>query len=261
MAVVTLITDFGCRDHYVASVKGVVLSISPQTVIVDVTHKVERHNVLHAAFVLRETVPWYPDGTVHLAVVDPGVGTDRRIIAARCGRHFVVAPDNGLVTLLHRHMRLEAVRVVQNPQLATAEVSATFHARDLMAPAVAHLAAGGRFAELGPATDHLEVLQISEAVATGDASLKGQVIYVDAFGNLISNIGAEDALSLVSRRPDTRVYVSGRCVGPLRHSYADAPVQEPLAVIGSSRLLEVAVNRDSAARRFDAGVGTDIELH
>lgn len=205
MSAVTLITDFGWNDHYVAAVKGVVLSIAPNATIVDVTHGVERHNILQASFVLRETVAWYPAGTVHLGVVDPGVGTDRRIIAARYGRHMVIVPDNGLVTLLHRQMSVDEVRVVQNPRLAMPSVSATFHGRDLMGPAAGHLAAGGAFSELGPPTDHLEVLQIADPVWNSNSSVKGQIIYIDAFGNLISNISQEDVDNAVSRNPDVQI--------------------------------------------------------
>jgi len=260
MAVVTFTTDFGDSDHYVAAMKGVVLSIAPQAILVDVSHKIDRHDISRAAFLLRETAPWYPRGSVHLVVVDPGVGTRRRIIAARYGGQYVVAPDNGVVTLLHRHLSVDAVHVVQNPRLAMPHTSATFHGRDLMAPAAGHLAAGGKIADVGPPTDHLEVLQVSEPAISAKHTIAGQVIHVDAFGNLVTNVPEEQVRTSFAVLPAARVYLNGDVIGAVRHTYADVDANQPLALVGSSHLLEIAVNRGSAAERFGAGVGTKVEI-
>lgn len=260
MAVVTFTTDFGGSDHYVAAMKGVVLSIAPQATLVDVSHGIERHDISRAAFLLRETAPWYPTGSVHLVVVDPGVGTRRRIIAARYGGQYVIAPDNGVVTLLHRHLSIEAVHVVQNPRLAMPQISATFHGRDLMAPAAGHLAAGGKIADIGPPTDHLEVLQLSEPVISAQHTVAGQVIHVDTFGNLITNVPEEHVRATFAKLAAARVYLNGDVIGAVRHTYADVEADQPLALVGSSHLLEIAVNRGSAAQTFGAGVGTTVEI-
>ncbi len=260
MPIVTIITDFGWRDHYAAAMKGVILQIAPKTTIVDVTHDIPRHDVLHGAFVLCETAKWFPPGTVHLAVVDPGVGTARRIIVGRYGGQFVVAPDNGLISFLHQQLPAEEVRVLENPRLMMPLVSSTFHGRDVMAPAAAHLAAGRRLQEFGPLTDRVDALKIAHAVVTHDHCLLGQIIHVDGFGNLITNIGVDDLKPIYRWRPDAHVYVAETSVGPVRQTYADVAPGEPIALVGSSGLLEVSVNGGSAQDRFRPPPGTAIEL-
>ena len=151
--VITLLTDFGTQDWYVAAVKGVILQIAPEATIVDVTHDLGPQDVVQAAFVLRQTLKWFPPGTIHLAVVDPGVGSNRRLLAGRYAGQYVVAPDNGLITMVHHELPVEAVHWIANRSYALRSVSATFHGRDIMAPAAAHLAAGVAVRQLGPPTD------------------------------------------------------------------------------------------------------------
>ena len=159
MSLITLITDFGTRDYYVGAMKGVILQIDPQATIVDITHDIEPHNVVHGAFVLRQSLPWFPQRTVHVVVVDPGVGSDRRILAGKYDGQVVLAPDNGLISLVHRELPLEEIYAVQNTQYFRNPVSRTFHGRDILAPVAAYVATGLSLDKLGPAADRVEVLE------------------------------------------------------------------------------------------------------
>jgi S-adenosylmethionine hydrolase len=255
MPIVTLTTDFGMQDHYVACVKGEILSRAPQAVIVDITHEIPPHNVLQGAFVLRQCFPHFPAGTIHVCVVDPGVGGSRMILAARYNEQMVVAPDNGLISLLHREARLEELRAIENRQLFTQPVSATFHGRDIMGPVAGYLAAGGRFASVGPSVNQLELLDLPEPKLKPDDTAEGQIIYVDRFGNLVSNLHRTHLMRTLAHLPNAQVWLDGTCIGPVRHSYHEVKQGEPLALFGSTALLEVAVNRGSAAKHFAAKAG------
>ena len=160
MQIITLITDYGGRDYYVGALKGVILSIAPKVTLVDVTHEVEPHNILHAAFVLRSIWPWFPAGTIHLVIVDPGVGTERRVLLGRYDGSYVVAPDNGVLSFLHRELRTEAMHVVEDPRFTLPHVSSTFEGRDVLAPVAAHLALGVKPRDFGRATDRVEVFPL-----------------------------------------------------------------------------------------------------
>src|SRR5215475_9937611 len=154
MSIVTLTTDFGLADHYVAAMKGVILSKAPRATIVDITHEIRAQDVVQAAFVFRQAFGYFPSGTVHVVVVDPGVGTSRRLLAARYAGQIVLAPDNGLVSLVHHDFPIEGLREITVGEQGGP--SATFHGRDILAPAAARLLKGGSFDQVGPMTDHLE---------------------------------------------------------------------------------------------------------
>ncbi|MHC4234103.1 MAG: SAM hydrolase/SAM-dependent halogenase family protein [Planctomycetota bacterium] len=247
MPVITLLTDFGTRDHYVAAMKGVILQIAPQVTVVDISHEIDPQDIVRAAFVLRQIWSWYPPDTVHLAVVDPGVGSDRRIIAGRYVGQYVVAPDNGLISMVHRELRVEAVCVVDNRNYMLPSISATFHGRDIMAPVAAHLATGVAIHNLGPPTSHVEVLKLAAPQRAADQRVIGQVLCADRFGNLITNITRQDLLVTFKHRRDPKVYLGQACVGPIRTSYHEVATGEPLALFGSSDHLEISVNCGSAA--------------
>ncbi|GAG07261.1 unnamed protein product, partial [marine sediment metagenome] len=243
MSIVTLITDYGTRDYYVGALKGVILGIAPDVHIVDVTHDIEPHNVSHGAFVLRQIWPWYPSGTIHLAIVDPGVGSDRRIILGQYAGRCIIAPDNGLVTLVHRDIPVEAMYVVEDRRYFMPELSTTFHGRDMMAPVAAHLANGVKPRQFGRVTDRLEMLPgMHRAKATGD-TVHGGVLYVDRFGTMVTNIGREQLIGTCGRDHVWEVLVNGIPIGPVRSTFSDVALGEPVAVIGSSGLLEIAVNQ------------------
>jgi hypothetical protein len=260
MAIITLTTDFGQQDHYAASMKGVILQIDPSATIVDVTHQVRPQQVTEAAFVLRGVWPAFGAGTIHVVVVDPGVGTDRRILAGRYDGSVVLAPDNGAVSLVHRDYRLEELYVVQNQQLFVHPVSATFHGRDIFAPVAAHLSRGLALGSVGPPTNRLELLNLPVPQHVTEEGLVGQVIYVDRFGNLVSNLGRRDLARAMIGPKAPRVWLEQRCVGPIRQSYAEVPAGEAVALIDSADLLEIAINRGDAARALGAGVGSAVRV-
>jgi S-adenosylmethionine hydrolase len=259
--VVTLLTDFGLADPYVAAMKGVILSIAPGATLVDLSHDVPAGDVMTGAFVLRQAFPYFPAGTVHCAVVDPSVGTDRRIMAACYAGQSIVFPDNGVITFVDRDQPLEEIVVVRNEQYFLARtVSTTFHGRDIMAPVAARLADGLSLAALGPPPERFKLLDLPPPCKGADGSLVGQVIYVDKFGNLISSLSA-DMVDLAPRdRTGPDVYCGERRLGPLQVSYAFVPPGEPLALINSMSLVEVAVNGGRACDVLSAGLGTPIRL-
>lgn len=256
MSIVTLTTDFGQADHYVACVKGVILQHAPQAVVVDVTHAIQPHDVVHGAFVLRQVCEHFPPGTIHVAVVDPGVGTARRMIAVRYGSQTFLAPDNGLVSLIHRDFRLEELRAVENQRLFRREVSATFHGRDILAPVAGRLAQGMHLENVGPIIAELEILNLDRPAALPNGGIEGQVLYVDRFGNLISNISEADLTAAVGEARNLQIYVGPLRVGQLRTTYADVSPGEIVAMIGSTGMLEVAINRGNAAAQLRAVPGT-----
>src|SRR5262245_49263197 len=258
MAIVTLTTDFGVSDHYVACMKGVILQIAPTTYLVDVTHQIERHDVVHAAVVLRQVFEFYPRGTIHVVVVDPGVGSTRRLLAMQYSGQFVLAPDNGIVSLVHRDMSLHEIRSIENRDLFRRHVSSTFHGRDILAPIAGFLAAGGVISNVGPPVTQLEILNLPKPVTLPDGGIEGQVLYCDRFGNLISNISKDDVKACMMRRSDAEVYVGALRIGPVRRTYSDVAPGEILSLLSSAGSLEIAINQDSAASRLRAGPGSSV---
>lgn len=246
---VTLLTDFGTADGYAAAMAGVIAAAAPDAAVEHASHGIAQGDVFGAALALSRYVGRYPAGTVHVVVVDPGVGTDRRAIAARIDGRAYVAPDNGVLTrVLQPADSVEIVEITQPGIVAGS--SATFHGRDIFAPAAAHLARGEPLEALGPAVRDPEILATPapERTPTG---VRGEVIHVDRFGNLISNI-PEDWLGT------GRVVVGGEPVGPVRRTYGEVPVGGVVALVGSIGLLEVSVRDGSAADRLGAGRGTPV---
>ena len=260
MPIVTLISDYGTRDYYAAALKGVILGIAPDVRVVDVTHDVEPHNVLHGAFVLRQIWPWYPPETIHLAVVDPGVGSDRRILLGRYAGRYVIAPDNGLVTFVHREIPVEAVYVLGERSHLAPAISTTFHGRDIMAPVAAHLANGAKPDEFGRLTDRLELLPVAHAAEAVTDGLRGRVLYVDRFGTMATNIRQEQLAGLRGPHDNRQVLVNGTPIGPVRSTFCDVALGKPVAFIGSSGLLEIGVNQGSAAGRFGSPDAVVVEV-
>jgi S-adenosylmethionine hydrolase len=260
MPVITLTTDYGTRDSYIGELKGVILSLASSVQMVDITHDIEPHNVLHGAFILRRIWPWYPRGTIHVAVVDPGVGSDRRIIIGQYAGQYLVAPDNGLVTLVHRETPAEAMYVVENRRYFMPQLSSTFHGRDIMAPVAAHLANGVSPKECGRATDHLEILPVAHRAESTADGLAGAVLYVDRFGTLVTNIDQEQVAGLGGSRRAAEVLVDGESIGPIRSAFCDVPEGSPVALIGSGGTLEVAINRGSAAERFGGNAVVRVQV-
>jgi S-adenosyl-L-methionine hydrolase (adenosine-forming) len=254
--IVTLTTDFGLRDAYVAEMKGVILGIAEAArqplSLIDVTHDVERHDITEGALALEAAAPCFPAGTVHLAVVDPGVGTARRGLALQAGRQVFIGPDNGLFTPFLENGDWRAWELIE-ADFRLPVVSRTFHGRDVFAPAAAHVATGVEPARLGPPVGDPVRLAWPEVRAVAGA-VAGAVVHADRFGNLITSIHAR-TLAPVTR--DLVVRVGGREV-PLVGTYGDLLVGRPGALIGSSGRLEIAVREGSAATLLRARRGTSV---
>lgn len=250
MSVIALLTDFGTRDHYAGVLKGVIAEISPRATVVDVTHDIEAHHIASGAFLLWQSWAWFPSETIFLVVVDPGVGTARRILIARYGSRHVVAPDNGLITFVHREYPLEAMCCAENRRYFGPGLSPTFHGRDIMAPIAAHLSRGVLLREFGRPADQVELLAIPSAAALSARGLSGRILHVDRFGTMITNVGAGQLEELQRGAPSARVRVNGIDIGRACTAFADVPPGSPVALIGSSGLLEIAVNRGRAIDRF-----------
>ena len=189
--IITLLTDFGTRDAYVASMKGVILGLNREAVLVDLAHDLPPQDVRAGALVLLGAAPYFPPGTIHLAVVDPGVGGPRRALAARCRGQFWVGPDNGLFHLIFSQEMELSIVSLENPQFFRPRVSATFHGRDIFAPVAAHLSRGADLAQLGPTVTDPVALDFPSPVFTPEV-VRGEIIYADRFGNLVSNVRAEE---------------------------------------------------------------------
>jgi S-adenosylmethionine hydrolase len=249
MTIITLLTDFGTADSYVAEVKGVLLSRAPDAVLVDVTHDVPAGDVRSAAYLLGRTWHRFPAGTIHLAVVDPGVGTSRAALALRAHDHYFVAPDNGILTPLLRDTEIEAV-VLSTPESA----APTFHGRDVFAPAAAELAQRAGLAELGVRFSRIpERLAYTSPHPEGQYMV-GEIVYVDRFGTLVTNFRPE----LV---PPRAVFeVDDLQVGPLAQTYGDVPAGGLLAYVGSGGDVEIAVRDGSAAQRLGVGIGGRVRV-
>ncbi len=251
---IALLTDFGTRDWYVASMKAVMLHLAPQARLVDITHEVPAYNVTAGAIALAAAVPWFPPRTIFVGVVDPGVGTARRLIAAKTGAHLFVGPDNGLLSLaLEQSTRVSLVQLT-NRRYWLPTVSRTFHGRDILAPVAAYLARGGRLSALGQRISCYTALPFPPVRRTA-ITARGSILYVDRFGNLITNLSSE----VVRAYRPGRLRARDRSVR-LVSSYDEGRPNEVVAVIGSSGRLELAVRQGSAARRWRLRVGDAIEL-
>jgi len=259
---VAILTDFGYGDHYVGVMKGVIGSIAPKASIIDITHGVPPQQVTAGALLLRESWRFFPRRTIFLAVVDPGVGTGRLPIAVdtRSGARFV-GPDNGLLWSAAEAAGIESIVELRAPRYRLPEVSATFHGRDVFAPAAAWLATGVPIAALGPAMARMNRLD-SVGVESHGRELRCRVVYVDHFGNLVTNLSRADFEQFAARFRGQRLSVTiKRHSGiALRCAYGDAPAGAALAIFGSFQTLEVAVREGSAANRFAAGMGTGVTL-
>lgn len=256
MSAITLITDFGESDHYVACMKGAILQRAPMAQIIDVTHLIQAHDVVHGAFVLRQVFEHFPPGTIHVVIVDPGVGTARRMLAARYGGQTILAPDNGLLSFVHRDFTLDELRQITNARLFRSEVSSTFHGRDIFAPIAGHLWQGMSLDRVGHEIFELELLNTERPQILAQGGLEGQVLYIDHFGNVISNISAEDVEATRLPPDKLNVHVGPLRIGPLHTAYADARPGEVVAIIGSTGMLEIAINQGNAAAHLRASPGT-----
>lgn len=255
-SLITLTTDFGLKDSYVGTMKGVILGINPQATIVDLCHEIEPQNVRQAAFVLYTAYRYFPRGTIHVVVVDPGVGSERRAIALRTPMATFVAPDNGVLSYVVADEEVERVVSLTNPQYWLAEVSSTFHGRDIFAPLAAHLSLGVPLEELGEALAEIVTFSVPQPEIGEDGTLRGHIIHVDRFGNLITDVKQQAA----RLSQETIIEVRGHRIVGLRRTYAEAAKGEILALIGSSGHLEIAMRGGSAMRTLGMKVGDEVKI-
>lgn len=250
--IITLLTDFGTQDTYVGVMKGVITTICPQATVIDLTHEVPPQDIATGAFLLDISVDYFPQGTVHVAVVDPGVGTERKPIAIQTDKAFFVGPDNGIFTLvLHRYRMLLAVQL-DNPKYHLPHTSTTFHGRDIFASVAAHMASGVPPEELGTPITRLQRLPLPR-IRVEWQGIRATVVHIDRFGNAITNLTHADYQSWCARwdvkEPIVRIG-QGDILLTIHRTYGDVPVGQPLALFSSSGRLEIAVNGGSAQQTF-----------
>jgi S-adenosyl-L-methionine hydrolase (adenosine-forming) len=265
--IITLTTDFGLSDAYVASVKGVILNINPQAVIVDICNTVKPQNIGEAAFILGTAHKYFPEGTIHLAVVDPGVGTKRRAVVLKTPAGSFVAPDNGLLSYIFDDFKarpLAAGTVKTNHNLAAFSitnskfwrkpVSSTFHGRDIFGPVAAYLSLGTPAGEFGRPLKTLKVLPSARPKPTSGGHLIGSVIHIDNFGNLVANIKKSD----LPHGKTISISIAGKQIRGLSYTYAEA--EDLLALIGSTGYVEVSLKNGSAAGFLGVGTGDKVNI-
>ncbi|MAE62191.1 MAG: hypothetical protein CMJ49_12655 [Planctomycetaceae bacterium] len=252
--IISMLTDFGSHDPYVGVMKGVMLARCPEARIVDLTHDVPPQNIHAAGYLLGANWRYFPPGTVHLVVIDPGVGGERRILAVQTGGHTFLAPDNGLLSELLEHSPADRIVSVENESLFVQPVSRTFHGRDVFAPVAAALAGGLPIDDVGPAANGYLHLPGIRPQRDADGQVSGEIIWIDHFGNLVTNITVDQLPSA------PRIEVGGRVMYGLTNSYGNVGAGEPLALIGSTSRLEIAVNHGNAAESLGMDMGDPVHV-
>ena len=259
--IVTLTTDFGLNDHFVGALKGVILNIVPDANIVDICHTVQAFDILDGALALAQSYSYFPPRTVHLVVVDPGVGSARRPIIATSEMHNFVAPDNGVLSLMYAREQRLSVRHITSEHYFLQPVSNTFHGRDIFAPVAAYLAKGVDQEKFGEEVTDYVRFNAPKPKPIDATSVRGVVLRVDRFGNLITNFTPQDAPALFQANvPPFKMVVGKREVTSMRTNYAEGAPGELFAIVGSMGFLEIAANRGSAAQTTGAAKGSEVLL-
>lgn len=250
--IITLTTDFGEKDYSVGAVKGVILSISPEVKIIDITHQLQPFNLISAAFTLKHFYNYFPAGTIHLAVVDPSVGSKRKPILVQTGKYFFVGPNNGIFSGIDEPF--EKIIHLTNSKFFLNPISSTFHARDIFAPVAAYLSLGVRIDEFGRPVSKIVKLRLPPVQFTKD-KLFGEIIQVDNFGNLISNIQLETVKNRIKA-----IKIKGRTILHLRATFSKVAKGEILAYWGSAGFLEIGVNQGNVSEKLKAKIGEKVEI-
>jgi hypothetical protein len=259
--IVTLTTDFGLNDHFVGTIKGVILGIVPEAEVVDICHTVQAFDVLDAALTIAQAYSYFPTGTVHLVVVDPGVGTARRPILVSSDRHHFVAPDNGVLSLIYSREERLHVRHVTSEHYFLQPVSNTFHGRDIFAPVAAWLAKRVESDKFGEEISDFVRFNAPKPKLVDGNTLRGVVLKIDRFGNLVTNITPQDApLLFEATPPPFKILVGKREISEMKNFYAEGTPGEVFGILGSMGYLEIAANRTSAAQTIGVGKGSDVSV-
>lgn len=257
MSLITLTTDFGTQDWFVGTMKAVIAGLDPNAKVIDFTHAIPPGDLRAAAFALAASYGFSPKGTIHLVVVDPGVGSQRKAIAIQTANYVFVGPDNGVLSWALAKERIEAIHLLENPAFFLPSVSRTFHGRDIFAPVAAHLGRGVSISQLGPKQESLVTLPWPQPV-TARGFARGEVIYVDQFGNAITNLDVPTLDSL--GQGELKVFLGSKPVCPVAAFYQAVPPGRPVAVVGSSGFLELAINAGNAARKLKLRPGTVVTV-
>jgi S-adenosyl-L-methionine hydrolase (adenosine-forming) len=258
LSLVTLSTDFGWTDPYVGIMKGVILGINSQARLVDITHALSHHRLLEAAFVLQSAYRYFPAGSIHLVVVDPGVGGERRLIGIQGKDHRWVGPDNGVFTLVLKEAPEATIVHLNNPRFFLPALSQTFHGRDVMAPVAAHLSLGLPLAEMGSPINNPVLLSVPDLHFT-EKTLVGQVLWADHFGNLTTNIHQSN-ISLFSPKGGLKILVGTKTITGIKQNYAQGRPGRLMALFGSSGYLEIACNLGNAAEKLGYALGKVLKV-
>ena len=255
---ITLTTDFGISDHFVGTMKGVIASIAPRVAVHDVTHQVERFSILDGAFTISQTYQFWPPKTIHVVVVDPGVGTSRRPILVEAAGQYFVGPDNGVFSFLYGREAAHKVREITNQKLFLPDASHTFHGRDIFAPVAAHLAVTTKPSQVGRIITDAKHLPNLTPQRSGKRVWTGMVLKVDHFGNLITNFPADFFAGNLA--PTFEMMVGVHCIRQLAVNYQQCNIGEVFVIVGSSGYLEVATSQGSAAKILGCAAETPVEL-
>ena len=259
--IITLTTDFGTNDHFIGTMKGVILSIEPDAQIIDICHSVQAFDVLDGALTISQAYSYFPTGTIHMVVVDPGVGTARRPLVVSSERHHFVAPDNGVLSLIYQREPRLSARHVTGEHYFLQPVSNTFHARDIFSPVAAYLAKGVDPEKFGEAVTDFVRFSAPKPKPVNESTLRGVVLKVDRFGNLITNITPQDAPMLFKENPGSfKIVIGQREIREIKDAYAQGAPGEVFGIMGSMGYLEIAANRGAAAQLLGVGKGTDVNI-
>ena len=254
--IITLLTDFGTKDHYVASMKGTIFNINPRCTLIDITHHVTPHNIKEGAFLLANAYSFFPKGTIHLSVVDPGVGGLRTPVLFVTTNYFFVGPDNGLFTFVLKREKVKKVVALTNPKYFLSHLSTTFHGRDLFAPVAAHLSLGVKPEAFGSELDSWVELDF-EKPRIREGRLIGEILLIDAFGNLISNIDEKGLLHFIKDH-SFMIKIGRKIIQDLKKGYWEGKRNEPITLIGSGGFLEISVREGNAQKMLKIKKGDRI---
>jgi len=254
---ITLTTDFGVQDHYVGVLKAVILSIAPEVRMIDISHDIPPQDIMAGAWVVRNTAMMFPPNSVHLVVVDPGVGTDRKPIAMQIEDQLFVGPDNGIFSLIADQYDHRTVELT-NRKFWRPNPSSTFHGRDIFAPVAAHLANGTNINELGQPLESLETYRWAVPISDKDG-VQGWIVHIDRFGNLVTNI-PEEMVDETGEGVKVKIYVGNTILDQIVSTFGNVTEGEPAAYIGSSGMLEIAINKGSAHEMLGVEKGAQISI-